>query len=75
MTASEVQIDNKYTVLRELSRVDNLTLSEVSGPKDEILKLAWFDIETPEQRQDFFIYRDALRALKPAGLVELVAEP
>ncbi|WP_261663538.1 PASTA domain-containing protein [Deinococcus sp. Marseille-Q6407] len=75
MTAEEVRIDGKYTVLRTLEERGNLTLSEVSAPDGELLRLAWFEIDTPEQRRDFFAYRDALRALNPAGLVELVATP
>lgn len=85
MTAEEVRIDGKYTVLRTLEERGNLTLSEVraetSGADSDVpaapgpLVLAWFEIDTPEQRREFFAYRDALRALKPAGLVELVATP
>ncbi|MFC6617095.1 hypothetical protein [Deinococcus radiophilus] len=75
MTAEEVRIGDRYTVLRTLEEQGNLTLSEVQGPGGEPLRLAWFDIDTPEQRREFFAYRDALRALQPAGLVELVATP
>ncbi|MDO4262657.1 MAG: PASTA domain-containing protein [Deinococcus sp.] len=75
MTAEEVRIGDKYTVLRTLEERSNLTLSEVSAPGGELLRLAWFEIDTPEQRRDFFAYRDALRALNPAGLVDLVATP
>ncbi|ADY25805.1 PASTA domain containing protein [Deinococcus proteolyticus MRP] len=75
MTAEEVRIGDKYTVLRTLEERGNLTLSEVSAPGGELLRLAWFEIDTPEQRRDFFAYRDALRALQPAGLVDLVATP
>ncbi len=70
----EVRIGN-YTVLRTLEERGNITLSEARDEAGRTLQLVWFEIDTPEQRREFFAYRDALRALKPLGLVELVAIP
>ncbi len=68
-------IDGKYEVLRELLRQNNVTLSEVRDAEGVPRKVAWFDINASADRQAFHQHRTALRALNPAGLVDVVARP
>jgi len=69
------RIDGKYEELRELSRSGAETLLEVGAPDGETYRLGWFDVSTPAARAGFHKYRAALRALAPAGLVDVVARP
>lgn len=72
---AEALIDNKYEVIRELSRKDGITLSEVRAGGGAVRRLAWFEIATPEARQAFYNYRKALKATQPKGLTDVVARP
>lgn len=85
------RIDGKYEVLSELMRDGHLTLYSVvasglsasgqsvqgqttagqAGP----LRLGWFEVGTSAQRSGFHRYRAALKALAPAGLLDVVARP
>ena len=69
------RIDGKYEELRELARFGDETLLEVRGPEGEPLRLGWFDVSTPGARAGFHRYRADLKALGPAGLIDVVARP
>lgn len=68
-------IDGKYRVLRELSREGNMTLYEVESGAGVRRKVAWFEVGSSSERQNFHAYRTALRSLAPAGLTDVVARP
>ncbi len=85
------RIDGKYEVLSELMRDGHLTLYSVlasgqsasgqsvtgqsaPGPL-EPLRLGWFEVGSSAQRSSFHRYRAALKALAPAGLLDVVARP
>ncbi len=68
-------IDGKYEVLRELSQDGNLHMYEVKAAEGVIRRVAWFDVTTPADRQQFHAYRTAIRAIAPAGLTDVVARP
>ncbi|MHA0039116.1 PASTA domain-containing protein [Deinococcus sp. PESE-13] len=68
-------IDGKYQVLRELSRAGNVTLYEVRAAEGVTRRVAWFEVQTPAERQSFHAYRTALRTAAPAGLTDVVARP
>ena len=68
-------IDGKYQVLRELSRTGNVTLYEVRAAEGVTRQVAWFEVQTPAERQNFHGYRTALRSVAPAGLTDVVARP
>ena len=68
-------IDGKYQVLRELPREGNVALYEVKAAEGVTRRVAWFDVTTPADRQQFHTYRTALRAIAPAGLTDVVARP
>ncbi|WP_291423470.1 PASTA domain-containing protein [Deinococcus sp.] len=68
-------IDGKYEVLRELSQEGNLHMYEVKAAEGVIRRVAWFDVTTPADRQQFHAYRTAIRAIAPAGLTDVVARP
>ncbi|WP_407541184.1 PASTA domain-containing protein [Deinococcus radiomollis] len=75
-TQSADRIDGKYEVLSELVRDGHLTLYSVAlqgqpGP----LRLGWFAVGSSAQRSSFHRYRSALKALAPAGLLDVVARP
>ncbi len=70
------RIDSKYTVLSELLRDGHMVLYSVTGPQSgELLRLGWFEVSTSAQRSSFHRYRSALKALAPAGLLDVVARP
>jgi len=70
------RIDSKYTVLSELARDGHMVLYSVTGPQPgELLRLGWFEVGTSAQRSSFHRYRSALKALAPAGLLDVVARP
>ena len=85
------RIDGKYEMLSELMRDGHLTLYSVlasgqsatgqpaqgqsaPGPL-ESLRLGWFEVGSSAQRSSFHRYRAALKALAPAGLLDVVARP
>ena len=68
-------IDGKYQVLREVSRTGNVTLYEVRAAEGVTRQVAWFEVQTPAERQNFHAYRTALRSVAPAGLTDVVARP
>ena len=68
-------IDGKYQVLREVSRTGNVTLYEVRAAEGVTRQVAWFEVQTPAERQHFHAYRTALRSVAPAGLTDVVARP
>ncbi|WP_420596655.1 PASTA domain-containing protein [Deinococcus sp.] len=74
-------IDGKYEVLEERSQGGGQTIYSVraealpGAEAGELLRLAWFDVTTPEERNAFHRYRAALKALAPAGLADVVARP
>lgn len=76
------RIDGKYEVLSVLMRDGHLTLYSVlasgtSGDagQPELLRLGWFEVGSSAQRSGFHRYRAALKALAPAGLIDVVARP
>ncbi|MFC4453029.1 PASTA domain-containing protein [Deinococcus sonorensis] len=81
MTRSDVQgpetrIDGKYLVLSEVSREDQTVLYTVQQEgREPLLRLGWFEVTGPAERSFFHRYRSALKALSPAGLVDVVARP
>jgi beta-lactam-binding protein with PASTA domain len=69
-------IDGKYEVRSELMREGHLTLYSVAVQgRPEPLRLGWFAVSTSAQRSSFHRYRSALKALAPAGLLDVVARP
>ncbi|GAA5504185.1 hypothetical protein Dxin01_03954 [Deinococcus xinjiangensis] len=68
-------IDGKYEVLRELPKEGNVAQYEVKAAEGVTRRVAWFDVGTPADRQQFHAYRTALRAIAPAGLTDVVARP
>ncbi|GGJ88769.1 PASTA domain-containing protein [Deinococcus aquiradiocola] len=76
MTQNADRIDSKYEVLSELARDGHVVLYSVSTPSQpEPLRLAWFQVSSSAQRSSFHRYRSALKALAPAGLLDVVARP
>ena len=85
------RIDGKYEVLSELMRDGHLTLYSVLATGQsasgqlapgqsapgllEPLRLGWFEVSSSAQRSSFHRYRAALKALAPAGLIDVVARP
>ena len=77
------RIDGKYEVRSELMRDGHLVLYSVTaiqqpGRADldgQLLRLGWFQVSTSAQRSSFHRYRAALKALAPAGLIDVVARP
>ncbi len=80
------RIDGKYEALSVLIRDGHLTLYSVlatgpsvqgqTGPgQPELLRLGWFEVSTSAQRSSFHRYRASLKALAPAGLLDVVARP
>lgn len=80
------RIDGKYEALSVLMRDGHLTLYSVlatgpsvqgqTGPgQPELLRLGWFEVSTSAQRSSFHRYRASLKALAPAGLLDVVARP
>ena len=84
-TQSAGRIDGKYEVQSELMRDGHLVLYSVTaiqqpgqGRADldgQLLRLGWFQVGTSAQRSSFHRYRAALKALAPAGLIDVVARP
>ena len=75
-TQSVNRIDSKYEVLSELGREGHLTLYSVAAQgQPERLRLGWFAVSSLAQRSSFHRYRSALKALAPAGLLDVVARP
>lgn len=75
-TQSVDRIDSKYEVLSELVREGHLTLYSVAVQgQPEPLRLGWFAVSSSAQRSSFHRYRSALKALAPAGLLDVVARP
>lgn len=68
-------IDGKYEVLRELSREGNVVLYEVKAAEGVTRRVAWFEVASAADRQQFHTFRTAVRALAPAGLTDVVARP
>jgi len=74
MTQNADRIDSKYEVLSELARDGHVVLYSVSTPSQpEPLRLAWFQVSSSAQRSSFHRYRSALKALAPAGLLDVDA--
>ncbi|WP_407569327.1 PASTA domain-containing protein [Deinococcus altitudinis] len=75
-TQSADRIDSKYEVLSELVREGHLTLYSVAVQGQPApLRLGWFAVSSSAQRSSFHRYRSALKALAPAGLLDVVARP
>ncbi|WP_135228085.1 PASTA domain-containing protein [Deinococcus fonticola] len=68
-------IDGKYRVRREVSKNGISTLYEVETASGEGRRVSWFDASKPTDRQGFHTYRQAVRAISPAGLADVVARP
>lgn len=68
-------IDGKYEIVRAISHQGNVRLYEVLAGGGVLRKVAWFDITNPTERQAFYTYRSAVRAVHPAGLTDVVARP
>lgn len=68
-------IDGKYRVLRELAQDGHVRLFEVQAAEGVTRQVAWFDVVSPADRQQFHAYRTALRSINPAGLTDVVARP
>lgn len=81
MTQSTYRIDSKYEVLSELARDGHLVLYSVVASAQaeqgqaQPLRLGWFEVSSSAQRSAFHRYRSALKALNPAGLIDVVARP
>ncbi|MGI8748289.1 MAG: PASTA domain-containing protein, partial [Deinococcus sp.] len=76
MMGSAQQIDGKYDVLALEEQGEGLSRYRVfAAGRLEPLTLDWFEISSSAQRSAFHRYRGALRALAPAGLVDVVARP
>ena len=75
------RIDGKYEVLEERSSGGGQTIYSVRAEAQpgaevgEVLRLAWFTVTTPDERNAFHRYRAALKAVAPAGLADVVARP
>lgn len=75
------RIDGKYEVLEQLAQSGGQTMYNVqadalpNAEAGELLRLAWFEVATPHERNAFHKYRTALRSLSPAGLADVVARP
>ena len=75
------RIDGKYEVLEQHSESGGQTLYSVradplpGAEAGELLRLAWFEVTSPDERSAFHRYRAALKALSPAGLADVVARP
>lgn len=79
------RIDGKYEVIEQLGvgTGSGQTLYTVqAAPKPgqteadpTVLRLTWFEVAGPEERNTFHRYRAALKALAPAGLSDVVARP
>ncbi len=75
-TQSVDRIDGKYEVLSELARDGHMALYSVAVPGQPTpLRLCWFAVGSSAQRSSFHRYRSALKALAPAGLLDVVARP
>lgn len=68
-------IDGKYEVIREVSRHQNMRLYDVRTGSGANRRVAWFEIASQSDRQAFYTYRTALRAVSPAGLTDVVTRP
>ncbi|GGR05204.1 PASTA domain-containing protein [Deinococcus ruber] len=78
MNGAADRIDNKYEVLSELSsegHVRRYSVHEAGQPGSQRLRLDWFEVGTSAQRSSFHRYRSGLKALAPAGLIDVVARP
>ncbi len=75
------RIDGKYEVLEERSESGGQTIYQVradplaGAEAGELLRLSWFQVTSPDERNAFHRYRAALKALAPAGLADVVARP
>ncbi|AWN23409.1 serine/threonine protein kinase [Deinococcus irradiatisoli] len=75
------RIDGKYEVLEERSQSGGQTIYQVradplaGAEAGELLRLSWFQVATPDERNAFHRYRAALKALAPEGLADVVARP
>ncbi|WP_425145369.1 PASTA domain-containing protein [Deinococcus sp.] len=77
-TAETDRIDHKYEVLSELGRdghVVQYSVQEAGQESRGPLRLDWFEVGTSAQRRSFHGYRSGLKALAPAGLLDVVARP
>ena len=75
------RIDGKYEVVEERSQSGGQTIYSVRADPlpgaevGELLRLSWFEVAAPQERNAFHRYRTALKALAPAGLADVVARP
>ncbi|AZI41773.1 PASTA domain-containing protein [Deinococcus psychrotolerans] len=75
------RIDGKYEVIEQRSQSGGQTIYTVQADPlagaeaGELLRLAWFEVTTSDERNAFHKYRTALKALAPAGLADVVARP
>ncbi|GAA4023014.1 PASTA domain-containing protein [Deinococcus rubellus] len=75
------RIDGKYEVVEERSQSGGQTIYSVRADAlpgaevGELLRLSWFEVAAPDERNAFHRYRTALKALAPAGLADVVARP
>ncbi len=75
------RIDGKYEVVEERSQSGGQTIYSVRADAlpgagvGELLRLSWFEVAAPDERNAFHRYRTALKALAPAGLSDVVARP
>ncbi|TSA85626.1 PASTA domain-containing protein [Deinococcus detaillensis] len=75
------RIDGKYEVIEQRSQSGGQTIYTVQADPlvgaeaGELLRLAWFEVTTSDERNAFHKYRTALKSLAPAGLADVVARP
>ncbi|HEX2863404.1 MAG TPA: serine/threonine protein kinase, partial [Deinococcales bacterium] len=68
-------LDGKYSVVREVSSADGLTVYETHLPGGETARVDWFTVNDPKTRSLFHQYRTALKVIGSPLLIDAVIRP